>query len=109
MEGSEDVLFALEVVVEGGLGDAQLLGDLPQAGAVVALGHEEVEGDIENALAGGVGIVRQGPALGPGGLGELGREGVVAVGSAGVAGSWSFVPGCAVWVIYFLFSLLDGR
>ena len=80
VEGQEDVLLALEVVVEGRLGDAQLFGDLPQAGAVVALGQEEVEGHIENALAGGVGVVCLGLALGLGGLGELGGEGVV-VGS----------------------------
>ena len=57
VEGHEDALLALEVVVEGRLGDAQLFGDLSQARAVVALGQEEVEGRVENALAGGVGVV----------------------------------------------------
>ena len=68
----EDVLFAGEVVVEGGLGDAQALGDLPQAGAVVALVGEEVERHIENAFAGRGGVVVEGVLLGLGGLGELG-------------------------------------
>ena len=36
VQRQEDVLLRLEVVVEGGLGDAQPVGDLPQAGAVVA-------------------------------------------------------------------------
>ena len=73
MERHEDVLFGFEVVVEGRLGDAQLFGDLPQAGAVVALVEEEVEGRIEDALAGGA--LRRVGWLGLGlvGLGELGR------------------------------------
>ena len=49
----EDVVLGREVVVERRLGDAQLLGDLAQAGAVEALLGEEVEGHIEDALAGG--------------------------------------------------------
>ena len=77
VEGHEDVLLALEVVVEGRLGHAQLFGDLSQARAVVALGQEEVEGRVENALAGGVGVVCLGLALGLSGLGELGGEGIV--------------------------------
>jgi len=41
----EDVLLALEVVVERRLGDTQALGDLAQRGLVVALLVEELEGD----------------------------------------------------------------
>ena len=52
MQRHEDVVLRLEVVVEGRLGDAQLLGDLPQAGAVETLLDEEVQSDIEDALPG---------------------------------------------------------
>ena len=48
----EDVLLALEMVVEGGLGHPQALGDLAKRGRVVALLHEELEGDVENPFAG---------------------------------------------------------
>ena len=47
----EDVLLALEVVVERGLGDAESLGDLAQRGLVVALLVEQLERDVEDALA----------------------------------------------------------
>jgi len=53
MQRHEDVLFGLEVVVERGLGDAEAVGDLAQAGAVVALVDEQVEGDVEDAIPGG--------------------------------------------------------
>ena len=48
----ENVLLRLEVVVEGRLGDAELLRDLSQAGAVEALLDEEIESHIEDSLAG---------------------------------------------------------
>jgi hypothetical protein len=81
----EDVLFGFEVVVEGRLGDAQLLGDLPQAGAVVALLGEEVESHIEDALA-GVGLGGRPGALATGRGGGRGRGG----GGVGVGG-WAEV------------------
>ena len=50
VQGGDDVFLGLEVVVEGGLGDPDPLGDLPERGLVVALLHEEVQGDVEDAL-----------------------------------------------------------
>ena len=47
----EDVLLALEVVVERRLGDAEPLGDLAQRRLVVALLVEELERDVEDPLA----------------------------------------------------------
>ena len=41
-----------EVVVERRLGEAELLGYLPQRGAVEALLNEQVEGHVQDALAG---------------------------------------------------------
>ena len=82
VERHEDVVLGLEVVVEGRLGDAQLLGDLPQAGAVEALLDEEVERHIEDALAGVLG----GRGGGSGGVGRW-RAGWVA-GAVEVA-AWS--------------------
>ena len=75
MERHEDVVFGLEVVVEGGLGDAQLFGDFAQARAVEALLDEEVEGDVEDAVAGalgrgGCGGCRDRCGVGLGGLGR---------------------------------------
>ena len=61
VQRQQDVVLGGEVVVEGRLGDAQLLGDLPQARAVEALLGEEVEGRIEDAL----------PGVDRGGLGRL--------------------------------------
>ena len=51
VELEEDVLLALEVVVERRLRDAEPLGDLAQRGLVVALLVEELEGDVEDPLA----------------------------------------------------------
>ena len=48
----EDVLLALEVVVERGLRDLQPLGDLAQRRLVIPLLVEELERDVEDALAG---------------------------------------------------------
>ena len=47
----QDVLLALEVVVERGLGDPQPLGDLPQRGLVVALLVEQLERHVQDPLA----------------------------------------------------------
>ena len=52
VQRQEDVLFALEVVVEGGLGEAQRVGDLAQRRLVVAVLGEQVEGDVQDALPG---------------------------------------------------------
>ncbi len=57
MELEQDVLLALEVVVERGLGRAEPLGDVAQRGLVVALLGEQLECDVEDALA------RGGPGL----------------------------------------------
>ena len=46
----EDVLLALEVVVQRGLRDLQPLGDLPQRGLVVALLVEQLQRDVEDPL-----------------------------------------------------------
>lgn len=43
VEGEEDVLLAFEVVVEGGLGRAETVGDLAKRGLVVALLVEQLE------------------------------------------------------------------
>src|SRR5580693_6716869 len=51
VEGEEDVLLALEVVVESGLGRAEPVGDLAQRGLVVALLVEQLQGDVKDALA----------------------------------------------------------
>jgi hypothetical protein len=51
-DADEDVFLGLEVVVERGLGDVQLLGDLAERGLVVALLGEEVEGDDLDPVAG---------------------------------------------------------
>ena len=51
MQLQQDVLLALEVVVERGLGDAQPLGDLAQRGLVVALLVEQLERHVQDALA----------------------------------------------------------
>ncbi len=40
------------MVVEGGLGDAQSVGDLAQRGLLVALRGEQLEGDLDGALSG---------------------------------------------------------
>ena len=76
MQRQQDVVLRLEVVVEGRLGDAQLLGDLPQAGAVEALLGEEVESHIEDALP-RVGVGDGGLAVA--GAGGVGSGAVVAV------------------------------
>ena len=47
----EDVLLALEVVVQRGLRDLQPLGDLPQRRLVVALLVEQLQRDVEDPLA----------------------------------------------------------
>ena len=52
MELEEDVLLAREVVVEGCLCGTQPLGDLANRGVLVALLVEQLERDVENALAG---------------------------------------------------------
>ena len=72
MEGHEDVLFGLKVVVQGRFGDAESLGDLAEAGALVALVDEEIKGDVEDELArggGGCGSVLV-PGLPLSGLGQ---------------------------------------
>ena len=56
VERHEDVFLAGEVVVERGLGEAEWFGDLPQRRLVVALLDEQVEGDIEDPLPGGLGL-----------------------------------------------------
>jgi hypothetical protein len=71
MEGHEDVLFGLKVVVQGRFGDAESLGDLAEAGALITLVDEEIKGDVEDELPGrggrGAFVVVSGP--GPSGLG----------------------------------------
>ena len=62
VQGHEDVLLALEVVVQRRLGDPELLGYLPKAGLVVTLLDEEVQGHIEDSLPG---VMRAG-LTGPG-------------------------------------------
>jgi hypothetical protein len=52
VQRDQDVLFGGEVVVDRGLGEAERLGDLAQRGLVVALLGEQVQGDIEDPLAG---------------------------------------------------------
>ena len=52
MQRDQDVLFGGEVVVDHGLGEAERLGDLAQRGLVVALLDEQVQGDVEDPLAG---------------------------------------------------------
>jgi alpha-D-ribose 1-methylphosphonate 5-triphosphate synthase subunit PhnI len=46
----EDVLLALEVVVQRGLGDVEALGDLAQGRLVVTLFVEQRQRDLQNAL-----------------------------------------------------------
>ena len=58
MQRHQDVVLGREVVVERRLGDAELLGDLPQAGAVETLLGEEVQGHVEDPLSG---VDRAGP------------------------------------------------
>ncbi|GMA34461.1 hypothetical protein GCM10025876_06650 [Demequina litorisediminis] len=50
-ETIEDLLLGLEVVVQGGLRDPQVLGNLAQRGLVVAVGGEALESDLLDALA----------------------------------------------------------
>ena len=97
VQRQQDVVLRLEVVIESRLGDAQLLGDLAQAGAVEALLYEEVEGRIEDALAGVWGGVASATESTPGpGSATLPRR-------ASPSGSAC----AAVWDI--LSTLLDGR
>ena len=51
VELEQDVLLALEVVVERGLVVPELLGDVAQRGLLVALLGEQLERDVEDALA----------------------------------------------------------
>src|SRR5215471_3060746 len=51
-EAADDVLFGLEVVVQGGLGDAEPFRDLPQRGLLVALLGEQLQRDRLDALPG---------------------------------------------------------
>ena len=51
MQLQEDVFLALEVVVERGLRACEPLGDFAQRGLVVALLVEQLERDVEDALA----------------------------------------------------------
>jgi hypothetical protein len=51
-EAADDVLFGLEVVVQGGLGDAEPLGDLAQRGLLVPVLREQLEGHGLNPLPG---------------------------------------------------------
>ena len=50
-EGQVEVELAGEVLVEDGLGDAGMLGDLIHRGGVVAGGGEDLEGGREDLLA----------------------------------------------------------
>ena len=51
--GLEDVFLAFEVVVDGALGEpAQTIDDVRHGGALVSARHEELLGDIEDALDG---------------------------------------------------------
>ena len=52
VQRDQDVLFGGEVVVDRGLGEAERLGYLAQRGLVVALLDEQVQGDVEDPLAG---------------------------------------------------------
>ena len=52
VQRDQDVLLGGEVVVDRGLGEAERLGYLAQRGLVVALLDEQVEGDVEDPLAG---------------------------------------------------------
>ena len=51
VEGDEDVLLALEVVVDRGLRETELGGDLAKRCLGVPLAGEQVERDVEDALA----------------------------------------------------------
>src|SRR6185312_10805842 len=51
-EAADDVLFGPEVVVQGGLGHAKPLRDLPQRGLLVALLREQLQRDLLDALPG---------------------------------------------------------
>ena len=51
-EAADDVLLGLEVVVQGGLGDAKPFRDLPQRGLLVALLREQLQRDRLDALPG---------------------------------------------------------
>ena len=48
----QDVGLAGEVVVDRRFGEAEPVGDLPERRLVVALGAEQLEGDVEDALPG---------------------------------------------------------
>ena len=61
----EDVLFAGEMVIEGGFGNTEPFGDFAQRGLVVALGIEKFEGDVEDGLPGGPAGVSFGQRLVP--------------------------------------------
>jgi daunorubicin resistance ABC transporter ATP-binding subunit len=52
VQRDQDVLFGGEVVIDRGLGEAERRGDLAQRGLVVALLDEQVQGDVEDPLAG---------------------------------------------------------
>jgi hypothetical protein len=52
VQRDQDVFLGGEVVVDRGLGEAERLGYLAQRSLVVALLDEQVEGDVEDPLAG---------------------------------------------------------
>ena len=52
MQRDQDVFLGGEVVIDRSLGEAEPVGYLAQRGLVVALLDEQVEGDVENPLAG---------------------------------------------------------
>ena len=51
VERHQNLVFAGEVVVDGRLREAEPLGDLAQRGLVEPLLDEQVEGDVEDAVA----------------------------------------------------------
>jgi len=70
VQRDQDVLFGGEVIVDRGLGEAEWPGDLAQRGLVVALLDEQVQGDVEDPLAGVTLVgVPAGTGRGPSGRG----------------------------------------